>query len=835
MRLMEDLPKLTLTVQSNRDAMAVVRSSAEAVLDATVHNHVTDHKITHSDRVARQVSKLLGCMTEELSELEKVVLLAAIYLHDIGMQTTVHLGGDLSVNPPDMKDLAHIRENHHIYSRELIINSVHPTEPHNMELGLIPFKRYANLIAEVAENHRQRCDINLVDEDGYGLDVRLRLLTALIQMGDCLDLDYNRVWIDRLKYYTVPDRSLLFWCGHHYVQSVSITAGNQIKITFAFPESFQSKPDYTQIITGHIMQEVGGQFDSVYSHLAQHGLMLHKDIDYRVIFQPDAVFSPLVGELEAIVRLHDSEARPNKAYQYQLPDQNYSFSGRSEELDGIAKHLARANVVTLTGGAGCGKSQIAYEYAHRSMMHDRIWRINCGSAIDLDRDYRMFLSHVGVVYDDREKPEQVQLRILSWFQAHPTLFIYENAEEFDLEDDLSKYLPSGNDLKGRILITTQDGVNAHGEVVPVDVFTLNDAEEFIMKQIGASDDVAVKGLANLLECHPLVLEMATAYIRANAHNYKTTADAIAAYMEGYGTKGIILPERYMQPRNYDKRVDKAWQMAVGLMHEQNEAAWQLVNLCAYCAPEDIPLALFTEGREQLQEPLKSALDPDAGDAYRELVNDATRYSLLKRTSPRGEPLLFFMHRCIQQVVRMGHEQDEDTSWLAGCLVAFFESLSYAMGTVEERAASQVKAPHIIQVASHADSSFEGKSEALAKTAHLYDWAGFWSYKLGQYHAALGWQDKALAIWQEVLDDGHQHIAISFYYIAMTHHAMGDYVASMSWYLKSYTALGDSHPNSTEVRNNMQRAYTAIKLPQPFDEWLAIRLAGLPQPDQPTLW
>jgi hypothetical protein len=85
-------------------------------------------------------------------------------------------------------------------------------------------------------------------------------------------------------------------------------------------------------------------------------------------------------------------------------------------------------------------------------------------------------------------------------------------------------------------------------------------------------------------------------------------------------------------------------------------------------------------------------------------------------------------------------------------------------------------------------------------------------------------------------EGIKRAASTFGNIAATHCALGDYKAALEWNLKSYPVLqrrlGDSHLETITVLDNMQQAYAAAKLPQPFDEWLAARLAELPQPDEP---
>ena len=83
---------------------------------------------------------------------------------------------------------------------------------------------------------------------------------------------------------------------------------------------------------------------------------------------------------------------------------------------------------------------------------------------------------------------------------------------------------------------------------------------------------------------------------------------------------------------------------MGRITAENPAAVHMLGVCAYLAPEPIPLDLFTGHADLLPEPLSStAADRLAfGDAIAVLVD----YSLAKRT-PAGLQL----HRLVQATLR----------------------------------------------------------------------------------------------------------------------------------------------------------------------------------------
>jgi hypothetical protein len=88
---------------------------------------------------------------------------------------------------------------------------------------------------------------------------------------------------------------------------------------------------------------------------------------------------------------------------------------------------------------------------------------------------------------------------------------------------------------------------------------------------------------------------------------------------------------------YHGRVDTAWALSLERLRGDDPAAVQLLELAAFLAPEPIPLALFGEHAELLDEPLRAtAAEPDA---LADTVGALVGYSLARR-HPDG----FQVHR-----------------------------------------------------------------------------------------------------------------------------------------------------------------------------------------------
>ena len=93
---------------------------------------------------------------------------------------------------------------------------------------------------------------------------------------------------------------------------------------------------------------------------------------------------------------------------------------------------------------------------------------------------------------------------------------------------------------------------------------------------------------------------------------------------------------------------------------------------------------------------------------------------------------------------------------------------------------------------------------------------------GDYAKALEWYGKALAICERALGKEHPDTATTYNNIALVYHNQGDYPKALEWFIKSYKILcrlGEGHPNTIIVRENMESAYQNAGLDMPFEQWL----------------
>jgi hypothetical protein len=205
----------------------------------------TDHTSEgHSRRIVDLLGRAIG-EQDLLTRNELFVLLAACYLHDLGMQDGKIDGRGLETM--DSSWWQTVRERHPKRSRQLIIDRTVARLRDQYDIGIPENSDFLEPIAIVAESHGSKFfeadieELRLRDLRPGNEPARLRGIAALLLMGDELDLHRNRVdsaWPKDLLELSAVGQ--LHFHAHHYISRVDITRGlpsalRCIAIHFTFP------------------------------------------------------------------------------------------------------------------------------------------------------------------------------------------------------------------------------------------------------------------------------------------------------------------------------------------------------------------------------------------------------------------------------------------------------------------------------------------------------------------------------------------------------------------------------------------------------------------------
>ncbi|MCP4545487.1 MAG: hypothetical protein GY835_03340 [bacterium] len=223
---------------NQRQTLENVRRAARRIWERPLHRHYADHAAAHSQRVIALLDDLTAGMMRTdayLLSFEILVLLAAAYLHNIGMQDE-RFGGD---------DLETIRATHHQTTAALIYRAVKdPAQA--LKLGLPDDPAFVEAIMLVIEGQHGAYPGSTPDGQFAhgGETIRLQLLSALLCLGDELDIDHRRVDLELLKGLPLPPESQLHWWRCHYVSSITVVDG-RIRVVYRLP---WDRPDYADLV-----------------------------------------------------------------------------------------------------------------------------------------------------------------------------------------------------------------------------------------------------------------------------------------------------------------------------------------------------------------------------------------------------------------------------------------------------------------------------------------------------------------------------------------------------------------------------------------------------------
>jgi len=473
-------------------------------------------------------------------------------------------------------------------------------------------------------------------------------------------------------------------------------------------------------------------------------------------------------------------------------NRNPNFTGREEHLASLKKDLSSGKPAALTqaihGLGGVGKTQLALEYAYRNVAeYDIVWWVRSKEPATLASDY----ASLAKALDMPEKEAADQLLIIKavkqWLEQHPKwLLVFDNAKD---RADVNDYLPQGK--TGHVLITSRN-VNWRGIATLLDVKVLERKEsvDFLLKRTGYTDKEVADTLADALGDLPLALEQAGAYMEAKGRN-------ISYYLNMFTVHKNKLLNRAVPSTDYPDTVATTWDIAFDEVIQISSSGADLLNLCAFLAPDDIPVELLNSGVECLPESLAAV----AGDplAFDDAVDPLRRYSLVEITA---ETETISVHRLVQAVTRDRLDADERKKWAEAAVRIVNTAFPFDSDDVGTWPVCSRLLPHALAAAEHA----QALDVALDSTGRLLNQTGIYLKKRAQFAEAKEMFEHALAIGEATYSPEHPDVAIRVNNLGNVLQDLGDMEGAKKMYGRALSILtkylDEDHPDTVTVQNNL---------------------------------
>jgi len=295
-----------------------------------------------------------------------------------------------------------------------------------------------------------------------------------------------------------------------------------------------------------------------------------------------------------------------------VPTTSQFFTGREPVLQVLRERLGPGARVALAGRSGVGKTRTAIEYAlrHRDG-YDWVMFAPAETEADLDAAFARIAQRV-LDYTPRTRAAKTIVReVQAWLDENDDwLLILDNVTK---PDTALSYVPTG--ANGCVLMTTVERgpVSKWARVVPVERMTEEEGVQFLLESCdlagtpaslgdGVSDDrKAAAVLHHAADGLPLFLDRAGTYLRMSGTRpaewlAECRHDPLMA-LDGLNESGPYDPPAACS--GLDRCLNGA--------ETSNPMAGDVLKLCAYLAPDNIPESFFTRCRVPLTDTIRPGI------------------------------------------------------------------------------------------------------------------------------------------------------------------------------------------------------------------------------------
>jgi tetratricopeptide (TPR) repeat protein len=343
------------------------------------------------------------------------------------------------------------------------------------------------------------------------------------------------------------------------------------------------------------------------------------------------------------------------------------LKGRDEDLRTLAASLegpSHATAITqpqvVHGLGGIGKTRLAVEYAWRSGdRYDAALFVVADSRASLRtglaRLARLLLPDQPA---GRAEDELVEAVLACLQDQNRWLLILDNVDTEEAEGAVLEILPRLSN--GHVLVTSRRADWPAGvDERSLDKLPPEEAARFLLERTGkkrakAADDAErASDLAKILDGLPLALEQAAAYI---SHRRISLSDYVRDWERERDAVLSWFDPTVMQ---YPASMAVTWQKTADELGPTPRA---LLRLCAFLAPDPIPVEMFEEGKDFVDEAV-SLLCEETGEEPRvqavvEALGDLADYSMIFH-----EGRTFRVHRMVQEVLRSRVPEGRRRDWI----------------------------------------------------------------------------------------------------------------------------------------------------------------------------
>ena len=458
------------------------------------------------------------------------------------------------------------------------------------------------------------------------------------------------------------------------------------------------------------------------------------------------------------------------------------------------KAAAATQPQVVSGPAGIGKTQIALEYAYRYCdEYEAVLWAHADSREILAADFASIAEALGLPERSRQNQSVVVDAVKRWLQTTVGwLLILDNVSDVKMVRD---FLPVGG--RGHILMTARVAV-PRTFALNIEISKLKPEDEalFLLRRagilpvgtpVGAASGVdrrKARELSEALDGFPLALDLAGAYIRE-------VQCSLVSYLNLYRQEKA----RVRGESDCFGAVATSVAISMERIERDSAAAAELLRLCAFLHPDDIPEQVFIDGASELG----PILGPIARDRFElsKAIRGLCKYSLVWRNLNNS---MLTAHRLIQDVLRVSMSREVQHQWAQRTV----RTVEQALPRVEP-AEWRCYHGYLAQMQSCA-TLIEQWNMKFPEAASLLEHAGDYLHMRMQYEQAEPLLRHAVTIREKLLGPDHPDFISFLNRLALFYSEQNKYVQAESLYERvvelQEKILGPGHPDVAQSLNDL---------------------------------
>lgn len=505
-----------------------------------------------------------------------------------------------------------------------------------------------------------------------------------------------------------------------------------------------------------------------------------------VVASPEGLETAVLQALNELPRAKSHQVRAGRVWN--VPARPRTFIGRDALLSRLESALAGGRVVVraMHGMGGVGKTTAAIEYAHRhAREYDVVWWIASEDPTLIPEQLAGLARVLGLGHD-QEPADATIARLLGALQDWDRwLLIFDNAED---PTALNRFLPGG---AGHVLITSRNPDWARTAVpIEVDVFEREESIALLQsRHASLSRDEAVQ-IAGAVGDLPLVVDQAAGLLA-------DTGIGVTVYLELVARRSNELLGHSLGGA-YLMSVAASWTVAFDQLETDDLAAYQLLTLIAWLAPEPVPRTLLSGNSGSLPAPLRDIV----GDP----LSLAEVTGLLRRRGiSRNDADGILLHRVPAVLLRRRSSEDlPDQGGWAAVAVRLMRS-AVPPDPWNNPSVWPLWQPLLSHVIAVTDAA-RPLDAVVHEVAWLLERVAHYLQARGHLRPALPHFERAHRMYRDHLDDDNPELIEAANNLAGVLTLLGEYARAQSInediVMRRRRVLGEDHPDTLRSVNNL---------------------------------